>query len=150
MGRGVGDRAGGILGLFRLLTEHEGAIRYDLLSLGLRLDDLGTKRLTWVDLLAVLTNLPPGSAVARARHGEFATWTAETHLLALIADVLRAANWQRASKGPRPKPVPRPKDPAQQQLSAAALKKDHMRSGVIGQPAPFDEMKRWLEAKNGR
>jgi hypothetical protein len=96
-------------------------------------------------------HLPASSALARARHGEFATWTIDTHLLALIADVLRASNYQRGGgKGQKPKPLPRPKDAAVQRLTTGDLRKDHMKSGVIGTPLPMHEMKRWLEAKNGR
>jgi hypothetical protein len=40
--------------------------------------------------------------------GEEAEWSLTDHLLALIADHLAAANWQRSGKGPCPKPLPRP------------------------------------------
>jgi hypothetical protein len=38
-----------------------------------------------------------------------AGWTLESHLLAVVADALRGANWQRSGgKGSKPKPIPRP------------------------------------------
>lgn len=37
-------------------------------------------------------------------------WTADTYLLAQVADLLAGANWQRGGgKGSRPKPLHRPK-----------------------------------------
>lgn len=39
-------------------------------------------------------------------------WTPDTYLLALIADTLALANWQRGGgKGARPRRIPRPKEP---------------------------------------
>jgi len=37
-------------------------------------------------------------------------WGDQEHLLALIVDVLQAANWQRGgnARAPKPKPLPRP------------------------------------------
>lgn len=40
---------------------------------------------------------------------EMAAWGLEHHLLALIADLLAGANWQRGGgKGSKPRPIPRP------------------------------------------
>lgn len=151
MAGGVRYQRGGILGLCQLLTEHAEAIRYDLLTVGLRLDDLGRRKFTWVDLLAVVRQSPPTSALARAMHGEYAIWTPDTYLLAMVADQLVAANWQRGGgKGKRPKPLQRPKDLAVKRLSRDELRKNPMQSGVIGTPMTLDAMKEWLRAKNGR
>lgn len=48
----------------------------------------------------------------RSVHGPVADWNASDHLLAVVADLLAAANWQRGGdkKKPRPKPLPRPGD----------------------------------------
>lgn len=110
MGRGVGSRAGGTLGLLELVAEHREAIDYDLLCLGLDLNDLGTRRLDWCRLKAVLRWLPHDSAFGRSLRGEDAEWGLAEHLLAGIHDLLAAGNWQRAGKkgAPRPKPLPRP------------------------------------------
>lgn len=109
MGRGVAGGPGGIFGLCAELDEHAEAIEYDLIALGLRLDDLGTPALSWRDLLVVLRNAPPGSAYARAL-GEDTQWTLTDHLLAAVIDSLETANWQRQGKphAPRPARVPRP------------------------------------------
>lgn len=55
----------------------------------------------------------------RELRGEAADWSLNTFLLALVADALHAANWQRGGKknAPRPKPLPRPRTPAE--VSAA-------------------------------
>lgn len=114
MGCGVGCRPGGILGLLRLLTEHGEAVEYDLITLGLRLDWLGTRRLSWRDLLVLVRQSPATSALTRAVVGpEVAAWNAgvvTADLLAVVVDALQIANWQRAGKkaGPRPKPLKRP------------------------------------------
>lgn len=110
MERGVGRDAGGIAGLARLLAEHGEAVEYELLCRGLRLRDLGTKRLTWRDLKVLVQYLPPANAIERARTGTDALWQLEHQLLAAVVDALNGANWQRAgdSRAQRPEPVPRP------------------------------------------
>ena len=114
MGRGVEHRVGGILGLCRLLDEYGEAIEYDLLTLGRRLDDLGTPSLSWRDLYVITRHLPPTSALRRAAGEGEEPWTTADYLLALAVDALNGANWQRAGKSsaPRPRPIPRPGETA--------------------------------------
>ncbi|MBW3663576.1 MAG: DUF5361 domain-containing protein [Actinobacteria bacterium] len=108
MGEGVGV-AGGILGLYGLVEQHREAIDYDLLTLGLDLGDLGTPRLDWSRLRAVVVYSPATSALASSMHGDAASWSVSDHLLAAAVDALNAGNWQRGGgKGRRPKPVARP------------------------------------------
>lgn len=54
-------------------------------------------------------HLPSEAATVRAQAPQF-EWGTTDYLLALIADLLAAANWQRAGsrRAPRPKPIPRP------------------------------------------
>jgi hypothetical protein len=88
---------------------------------GIDLLDLWRGRLTWRRAGILLANLPPGSAVSRAK-GSNTAWTEAEHLLAGITDVLLTANWQRAgAKGARPKPLMRPAD-----VKAAAETKDRI------------------------
>ena len=109
MGRGVWRDRGGIQGLAELLAEHGEAVEYDLLTMGLRLADLGSRLLTWRDLLVIARNLPRTSALSRSINGEAADWGTSEHLLALIADHLAGANWQRGGgRDMQPHPVPRP------------------------------------------
>lgn len=74
------------------------------------LGDLVTGRLTWRRLGVLVQQLPADSATVRARIGPSAAWTTSEHLLALIADRLGIANWQRQGKrtSKRPQPLPRP------------------------------------------
>ena len=76
----------------------------------MRLDWLGSKRLSWVDLAAFIQHAPQGSAVFRAVAGDSAPWGLSEQLLASVLDVLNMANWQRGGNknAPRPKPVKRP------------------------------------------
>jgi hypothetical protein len=89
------DQRGGIRSLSRIVAEHGGAVRYELLRVGLRLDNLGTTKCSWVDLLAVYQNAPLGNAIAVAIHGDRAHWHVGEELLAAAVNALRTANWQR-------------------------------------------------------
>lgn len=106
MGSSVRREPGGIAGFVAIVNERSRAVRYELIKLGKNLDDLGTHKLTWVDLAAILENLPPGNAIQVAGFGERAMWGVQEHLLATVANLLQAANWQRA--GDENAPYPRP------------------------------------------
>lgn len=57
-----------------------------------------------------MRHLPRDSATARAILGPAADWSDDTHLLASLLDLTAGANWQRGNgKGPKPKPVQRPR-----------------------------------------
>lgn len=71
---------------------------------GLHISELGGPRLSWRRFAVLVRHLPPESATARASRGSEATVTNE--LLAHVANLLAAANWQRGGgKGPKPKPI---------------------------------------------
>lgn len=116
MAGGQQGHDGGILGLDQLLDEHGEAVEYDLIALGLRLDDLGSERLTWRDLWVIVQHAPRESALARAVGGDDVVWGLTDHLLATTIDVLNIANWQRENQGRKkgqtptrkPKRMPRP------------------------------------------
>jgi hypothetical protein len=104
----VGHLLGGILGLAHLLNRYGEAVEFDLLGMGLHLDDLGDAW-SWHDLWVIVRQLPRTSALARAIHGEAATWGPTEYLLAAAIDALNGANWQRGGRRTgRPKPIPRP------------------------------------------
>ncbi len=68
------------------------------------------------------------SFLYRQLAGEHADWGLAEHLLASALDALHGANWQRAGRGPRPKPVERP----------GAGNRETFR----GEAVPLEEMKR--------
>lgn len=94
------------------LHEHGDSIEADLLR-WYQIDlqrDLGTERLTWRRLAALIGQLPREAATTLSVHGDVVRWGAVEHLLASVVDLLAAGNWQRGGKkhAPRPKPVRRP------------------------------------------
>lgn len=141
MAGGLEGHAGGILGLDQLLDEHGGAVEYDLIALGLRLDDLGTERLTWRDLWVIVQHSPRESAIARAVGAEEAVWSLTDHLLATVIDVLNIANWQRENAGrPRGKsPTRRPK-----RIPRPGVEGEHKTVG--SEPIPIKDFEAWWDA----
>ena len=141
MAEGVGCRRGGIAGLLELLREHGEAVEYDLLALGLRLDWLGTDLLTWRDLLVVVRQAAPGSAIARAVEPEQAAWGLSEQLLALVADYLAWMQWAQSTDGEkgrnRPRPIPRP-----------GVEPDVERSVFGSDPVALDELDKFLNWSN--
>lgn len=119
-----------ILGLLNLVEKHEEAIAYDCITLGLRLRNVGTEDFTWGDLLAIVRQSPRSSALFRSQHPDEAVWGHQEQLLALIADTLAAANWQRAQgkKKDYPKPIPRPGVEQDKKFGNEAVSIDEMSS----------------------
>lgn len=72
--------------------------------------DLGG-RLSWRDLLVIVTQAPPTSAIYRARNPEW-SWGLSEQLLAAAVDALHTLAWMQSEDGQRgrnrPKPIPRP------------------------------------------
>jgi hypothetical protein len=58
----------------------------------------------------LVRQLPRDAAVQRSVYGELVEWGPLEHLVALVVDVLQAANWQRSGNrhAKRPRPLPRP------------------------------------------
>lgn len=98
--------------------------------MGLRLDWLGSERLTWRDLWVIVEQQPATSALIRARDPEGSEWHKIEHLAAGIFDALQVANWQRgrARRGEFPKPLPRPGVEPESQMIGS------------GKGIPMDEM----------
>jgi hypothetical protein len=67
--------------LTRIMGQHWNAVERDLLSLGYRLEDIGTPKLTLWELISIVVESPPGSAVYHAETRE-GTFTPEAQLLA--------------------------------------------------------------------
>lgn len=98
-----------------------------------------SERLSWRDLYVVVRQAGPGSALVRGLRGEEHPWGLPEQLLAVVADELRVANWQR-SGGKRkdaPKPIPRPgvEDKSSATYGRDAVSIDEM-AAWLGWPAP--------------
>lgn len=111
MARRVGHRHGGIFGLLELIGQHQEAVEFELLAHGFRLRDVGSEAFNWRDLYVLVRRWQkqPGNALAEGVQGH-PVWTVAEQILAIIADVLAYANWQRLKKrsAPKPKRLPRP------------------------------------------
>jgi len=78
----------------------------------LRVRDIGDA-LSWPEFRAFINNLEPSSrsALYRAQYPKSWWWTPEMDFLAAITHAVQSANWQRGGgRGPRPKPMKRPKE----------------------------------------
>lgn len=102
--------SGGIRSLRELTASHGEAVEFDLIGLGLRLDWIGTERLSWRDLWVVVRQSPRASALFRSMHPEAADWGHSEHLLAAVFDAVQINNWLTAQgkRHERPRPLPRP------------------------------------------
>ncbi|WP_036530044.1 DUF5361 domain-containing protein [Nocardia sp. CNY236] len=112
MAHPLGGHLGGILSLDALLEEHVEAIRYDLITLSLRLHQLGTELLGWHDLKAIVKWLPADSALQRSMHPDTHVWQLNQQLLADMTDSLRWLVWSKTDDARngrnRPERIPRP------------------------------------------
>jgi len=128
---------GGILGLSDIVGRHGEALRADLLKAGLHLDDIGTPRLGWHELLAFVKDARTGSALAISMAGQKARWTDADYLLAAATDALNGANWQRSGgRFGQPKKIPRPGDTSRGETQ-------HIGSGAV----TVEEFDEWLARK---
>lgn len=107
MGCRVWDVSGGIQGLCQLLREHGEAIEFDLITLGLRLDNLGSRALSWRDLGVVVRHLPVDSALARSLRGSASQYSATDYLIVNAVNILQNMSWQLGNdpKAKKPEPV---------------------------------------------
>lgn len=112
MAGGLRRACGKIFWLLEEIEEYEPFIRADLVRAGLSLDEAGSGRSTWGNILAVVETAGPDSAYVRARQGEDAWWTPEVELAAQVVDRLNHLIWQNAGSpaGQRPQRLPRPGD----------------------------------------
>lgn len=105
---------GGISGLREFLTEHKGAIEYDLNRNHWHLWDLG-RTYGWGEFKSFIEWSPPVGESALWRSRKPRSWwvTPEIQFLASSRHVLELANWQRGGgkkAGPAPKPPKLPED----------------------------------------
>jgi hypothetical protein len=116
MGQGIGGRRGKILGLIALHADHTTAFEASLIERGLRWRDVGTERLDWADLDAVVEWLPYDAPLPRAINGKEWFWyhpiadliAGAVDRLGLISAVVSRRD--RIKKTEIPNPIPRPWD----------------------------------------
>jgi hypothetical protein len=107
-------------------------VEFDLISMGLRLRDIGTEALTWRDLFVIVRQLPESSALARAIAGPDGEWGLQEQLLAGVLDKVRVLVWQNTADGHKglrqPPPIPRPgvAPPAEITYGSDAISIDEM------------------------
>lgn len=121
-----------MIGLLELHEEFPEALEYELLSVGLRWRDLGTKRLSWRDLKVVVSQAPADGALTRSRYPD-------AHLLLdrrleILDWRLAVANTQRGNQsGARKSEFP--------ELPAWARQTE---TRIGSAPLPLDELAEWL------
>lgn len=106
--------------------------------MGRSLDDLGTRRLSWLDLAAVIRHSPAGSAIDLETRGQAALYGVTERLLTIIANALRDANWQRAQdeRAPRPKLIPVP----------GSMERDDDGEGYGSEAIPISDFADWWDS----
>lgn len=104
------------LEIVRLHRRHPSAVEGELINRGFRWRDVGSKRFTWGDLIAIIDTMAWDSPIRRVVEPEW--WQFGNPLYALLADI-RDFSAVTAVKTPAPKgfgkkhlpdPVPRPGD----------------------------------------
>ncbi|MFD4294136.1 DUF5361 domain-containing protein [Rhodococcus sp. NPDC058532] len=102
-----------MIALLVICEEHQEAVTYDALSVGLRLHTLGDE-MRWMELKAVVAQAvrDPHSALFRALAPDDAGWGRNEMLLADIADTLHWLKWAKTVDGSKninhPAPIQRP------------------------------------------
>lgn len=147
MEQGIGDHAGGIIGLLALIEEHRTAVEYDLIALGLRLRDVGTERFTWHDLFVVVHQSPRSSALFRAINPDEYAWGVAEQVMAQAADALNVLVWFKTKDGQKgrnqpdriPRPGVQPKQ-SKRHVKATAMPVDELRRrlGMSEERRPVD------------
>lgn len=110
--RGAGRYNGGIIGLVRILKEHDRALEYDLMTrTGRTLNEyLSMGASGKVALISFIQHLPPDSALNKSINpkDEFGAWYSTMKTNAILADMYDAFVAAHSKKGRQVKPYPRP------------------------------------------
>lgn len=136
-----GGNPGGIIGLARFITDHSGAVEYDLMTrTAFCLDDLGGA-LSWGALRSFIFNIGPDSALGRDL-GKATGWESQIKTNAILADIydlLQVINTNlvglanRGKSKKKIKPYPRPgKGDDKKRIGKGALTLDKMREFIRG------------------
>ncbi|QIS16577.1 DUF5361 domain-containing protein [Nocardia arthritidis] len=107
-----------------------------MITLGLRLRQLGSEVLNWQDLNAIVRGLPADSALLRAMHPEAYRWQLTQHLLADMTDSLRWLVWAKSADAQHGRSMPEP-------VQRPGVKSDRERYGVGA--TGIDQMNEFLD-----
>ncbi len=140
MAGSVRSEAGGIAGLVRLLSEHGEAVEFDLIRLGLRLDWLGSEALSWRDLLVIVRQSGPESALWRVENGHSPLFDAE--LARSMEYSLRWLVWAKSKDAQRNANRPEP-------WQFAWEKKPNEYLGDVMTREEFDRVMGWTTTTKG-
>ena len=132
-----------MISLARLVTEHDEALNYDLLTrTNYNTDDIGGA-LSWGALYAFIKNLGGDSALARDL-GKATGWETTLKTNAILADIFdllqvihaELVHWKSGGKKkPKTKPYPRPG-------------RDENNKRKLGRGAmPLDELREWMRRR---
>lgn len=134
----VGCGLGGIAGLVRLIRDHGEAVEYDLITIGLRLDWLGTEALSWRDLWVIVRQAPRDSAIRRAVDPKVAH-TTELELLRVIEYRTHLTAWLHTEDAKhrrnQPEPIRFPWEPKGDAFGLESMDRAEM-ARRLGWPAP--------------
>lgn len=122
-----------------MLDEHREAVEYELLLARYRISDLGSELFSWRDFYVLVRRWQklPGNAVAASVHGSEVP-SFEQQVIAIMADQLAVANWQRkGGKGMKPKPLKR----WWQKVKSQSFGSD---------PIPISKFSEWWDSKKKR
>lgn len=126
-----------MIGALELIERHPNEARVEVLRHGRTLDDLGTKRLPWMDAVAIFSTTSPGHPLYDAMFPDSAQWDHHAMLLAAILDSLNIQIWQggKRRRADFPRPIPRP-----------GVEDKHERK-FGGKPVEIEDMQAFLERK---
>jgi hypothetical protein len=143
VGRGVAGVAGGIAGLRRFLREHGGAVERDLFCAGRSLDDLGTSRLTWRELLVFVEHAPTDSAIGRAAivRGPDDWITPEIQMLRELEHKIRVLAWMQTADAALQNPQ---NYPERLPLTVAEKEAAKAKEPLMLAPLSLEDMTQWL------
>ena len=135
------------MSLARFISEHRGAVTYDLMTrTGHDLSDVG-RTLSWGALRYFIENIGADSAIAREINPDVAVWSTTVKTNAILADIydlLAAINANLIAMGSHKRPR-RPKD-----YPRPGHKQDNEKRFGRG-AMPVDELRKWIsEKQSGR
>lgn len=128
--------------------EFERAVNRDLIDLGLRLRWLcdGTDRLNWEDLLDIVENSAPESAVYRHVQGGIPGWTMTDYQIANLIDAVNGLAWGLAGGKEQDRPDPAWRPSMKDKITDHTTESSGGFGGIFG--ADFEEETMSLEEAN--